>query len=310
MDIKDFEALVAVVESGSMTSAADRLQTSRSNISRRLKKLETELRVQLMRRTTRRVELTQIGIRLYEHAVKVMQEFTAMEAVVRDMGRALRGHLRVSVPIGLGQLVLAPALLDFCKENPEVTMQITFNNRIYDLLEDEIDVSIRVANSPPDHYVARELSAMEWVTCVSPDYLENHGTPRSPEELPTHALVTPPVRNNRLIMRFISGDTHHVVDLQPKLQCSDMNFLKQSVVLGNGIGVLPYYLISDELQSGQLVRTLIDFDPDPKMWGDKLYLITAPNLYPSQLIRTFLDYIRTLFSDDGSIGAILKNQNP
>jgi len=310
VDFKDLEVLVAVVESGSMSSAALRLNTSRSNVSRRLKKLESDLRVQLLRRTTRQLEPTQIGWAMYEHAVKVTQELSALQATVQDMGRNLRGHVRVSVPIGLGQLTLGPALLEFCKLNPGVTMQITFNNRIFDLLDEEVDISIRVANSPPENYVARELSGIEWVPCISPCYIEQYGSPKVPAELPDHYLVTPPVRHNRLILSFFSQQTEqrHVVELMPKLQCADMNFLKQSVILGNGIGVLPYYLISEELKSGVLLRALKGFDSDPKMWGDKMFLITAPSLYPSQTVRTLLDFIKQSFSEKGVVGEMMKGQ--
>lgn len=99
-----------------------------------------------------------------------------------------------------------------------------------------------------------------------------------------------------------------MVELMPKLQCADMNFLKQSVVLGNGIGVLPYYLISEELKSGVLLRALKGFDSDPKMWGDKMFLITAPSLYPSQTVRTLLDFIKQSFSETGVIGEMMKGQ--
>ncbi len=310
LEIKDLEALVAIIEAGSMSAAAQRMNTSRSNISRRLKKLESDHRVQLLRRTTRRLEPTEIGWAMYEHAVKVTQELAALEATVLDMGRNLRGHVRISVPIGLGQLTLGPALLDFGKAHPGVTMQLTFNNRIYDLLDEEVDIAIRVANSPPEHYVARELSHIEWVPCVSPEYIEHRGSPEAPAELTEHDLVTPPVRHNRLTLSFFSQQERerHVVDLLPKLQCADMNFLKRSIVSGNGIGVLPYYLISDELKSGALVRSLEGFDSDPEMWGNKMFLITAPNLYPSQTVRSLMDFIREAFSENGAVGKMLKGQ--
>lgn len=307
MDIKDLEALVAIVETGSMSSAALRMSTSRSNISRRLKKLESDLRVQLLRRTTRQLEPTQIGWAMYEHAVKVTQELAALEATVQDMGRNLRGHVRVSLPIGLGQLTLGPALLEFCKAHPGVTMQIIFNNRILDLLDEEVDISVKAASSPPENYVATELSRIEWVACISPDYIEQYGNPGNPSELSEHYLVTPPVRNNRLILSFFSkqNEQRHVVELRPKLQCLDVNFLKQSVIRGNGIGILPYYLVSEELKSGVLLRALTEFDSDSEMWGDKMFLITAPNLYPSQTVRTLMDFIKQKFSEMSTTGSDL-----
>ncbi|HJV76394.1 MAG TPA: LysR family transcriptional regulator [Noviherbaspirillum sp.] len=305
MDIKALQFLVAVVDSGSMSAAAKRLGSTRSSVSRRLKALEQTMRVQLLRRTTRRLELTHIGWALYEHAVKITQEMAALQATVEDMGRSLRGHLRVSVPVGLGQMMLGPLLLEFCERYPEVTLQLTFSNRVFDLLAEEIDVAVRVAATPPDSYVARELAKVDWILCVSPTYLAQHGAPANPAQLSRYSVVMPPVRNNRLVLQLSDGTRNHSVELIPRLQCADLQFLKRAILAASGYGVLPHYLIRDELADGRLLQALPGYKPDTELWGDKLYLITAPNLYPTLAIRTLVEFLRAQFAEGGSAHELL-----
>lgn len=197
MDIKTLQFICAVVEAGSMSSAARRLGTSRSHVSRRLKALEQSIQVQLFRRTTRRVEPTQIGWALYEHAARISQELNALQATVDDLGKNLRGHIRLSVPVALGQQVVGPLLLEFANLYPEVSLQLTFSNRIFDLVAAEIDVAIRVTSTPPDALVARDLGPVDWALCASPAYLRAHGTPQEPEDLLQLDMVSVNVPDQR-----------------------------------------------------------------------------------------------------------------
>ena len=177
MDIKSLQCLCAVVETGSMSGAARRLGTSRSHISRRLKVMEQDLQLQLFRRTTRRVEPTQIGWALYEHAARISQELGALQATVDDLGKNLRGHIRLSAPVALGQQVVGPLLLEFARLYPEVSLQLTFGNRIFDLVAAEIDVAIRVTSTPPDALVARDPGAGRLGAVRQPRFSAQAGHP-------------------------------------------------------------------------------------------------------------------------------------
>lgn len=289
-----------------MSQAALRLNMTRSNVSRRIKHLEKDLRVQLLRRTTRRIEPTQIGWSLYEHADKITREMLALESTVEDMGRTLRGHIRVSVPIGLGQMVLGEMLLQFCNVHPGVTLQLTFSNRVLDLVSEEIDVAIRVVPAPPEHYVARELAQLDWVICASPGYLERRGMPLLHGDLRKHDFLALPAGSHRVMLHLVHNGARHSVELEPKLQCADMQFLKSGAVSGHGVAVLPYYLVKEEVEEGSLVSVLPGYEADPEVWGRRLCLITAPNLYPTRAVRALTDYLQSQFSSDGPTRPLMK----
>ncbi|SDS82059.1 DNA-binding transcriptional regulator, LysR family [Halopseudomonas sabulinigri] len=293
MDIKTLQFLSAVVEAGSMSSAARRLGTSRSHVSRRLKALEQSMQVQLFRRTTRRVEPTQIGWALYEHAARISQELAALQATVDDLGQNLRGHIRLSVPVALGQQVVGPLLLEFAALYPEVSLQLTFSNRIFDLVAAEIDVAIRVTSTPPDTLVARDLGPVDWALCASPAYLQQHGTPQQPDDLLQLDMVSVNLPEQRLPLELFDGRQTRTLTLRPRLQTEDMLFLKRAALAGIGCALLPLYSVQQELDSGELIRLLLDQRVRVSAWGDQLYLLTAPNLYPTLATRTLIEFLHS-----------------
>lgn len=293
MDIKTLQFLCAIVEAGSMSSAARRLGTSRSHVSRRLKALEQSIQVQLFRRSTRRVEPTQIGWALYEHAARIIQELNALQATVDDLGKNLRGHIRLSVPVALGQQVVGPLLLEFAGLYPEVSLQLTFSNRIFDLVAAEIDVAIRVTSTPPDTLVARDLGPVDWALCASPAYLQAHGTPQHPEDLLQLHMVSVNVPDQRLSLELFDGRETRKLTLRPRLQTEDMLFLKRAAMTGIGCALLPLYSVQQELDSGELLRLLPDQRVRVSAWGDHLYLLTAPNLYPTLATRTLIEFLHS-----------------
>mgnify|MGYP001627863346 CR=1 FL=1 len=305
MDLKVLQVFVAIVDSGSMSHAATQLNMTRSNVSRRVKQLEKDMRVQLLRRTTRKVEPTQVGWSFYEHADRIIREMSALESTVEDMGRTLRGHIRVSVPIGLGQMILGDMLLQFCDLHPGVTLQLTFSNRVQDLVSEEIDVAIRVVTAPPERYVSRELARLDWVICAAPSYLEGRGIPEHHEDLSVHDFLALPAGSHRAFLNLVREDQRHSIELEPKLQCVDMQFLKRGAIAGHGIAVLPYYLVRSALSKGELQQVLPAYDVDSRIWGRRLCLLTAPNLYPTRAVRVLTDYLQNQFEAGGAADVLM-----
>lgn len=293
MNIRTLQMLVAVVESGSMSDAARRLGTSRSNISRRLKAEEQALKVQLFRRTTRRVEPTQIGWALYEHAARIGRELGALHATVEDLGRNLRGRIRISMPVALGHMTLGPLLFEFASQYPDVDLQVTFSNQIADLLAEDIDIAIRVASRPPEAYVVRDLGRVSWAICANPAYLQRNGTPQTPEQLTNARFVSPPVSPHGLTLELGHAGEQTRVRITPHLQSTDMLFLKQAALNAVGLVALPYYSVAHDLGEGKLAQVMANYSVRVEDWGDRLYLITAQNLYPTLAIRTLIDFLLT-----------------
>lgn len=305
MDIKALQFLVSVVDAGSMSGAARRLGTTRSNVSRRLKALEHSVQAQLLRRTTRRLEPTQVGWVLYQHAAKIVRELAALQATVEDVGRTLRGHVRVSMPTGLGQLVLGPLLLDFAEQYPQVSLQLTFSNYVFDLLSDEIDVAVRLGAEPPSGYVAQELASIDWVLCVAADYQRTRGLIAQPADLAHMPALTPQLRDTRLVLRLLGEGGSQYVELKPRLQSADLQLVKQAILRGAGLGVLPRYAVNEELHSGALVEVLPSFRLDASRWASRLFLVTMPSPYPSVAARALVDFLSAQFAPGSAARRLL-----
>ena len=172
-----------VVEAGSFAMAARRLGMDRSNVSRRIKELEHSAGVQLLRRTTRKMVLTDLGAAFYEQCLAVRSEVEQAKNLLLSQGGVVRGALHVSCPPAIGRLYLVPLFEVFCRRYPAVSLQITMKSGALDLIEERIDVAIRFTNEPSQHQVARVLGRTQWIFCASPAYLAEHGTPQLPEDL-------------------------------------------------------------------------------------------------------------------------------
>lgn len=292
MDLNALKLFVEIVDAGNLSAAARRLNTTRSNVSHRLKVFEQEIGVQLLRRSTRRMEPTQVGHALYEHGSRIVREMSAADAAVATLGKSLQGHVRISVPTGLGQLYLGSLLLRFAQEYPDITLEVLFSNRVVDLMASEVDIALRITSDPPGQYVARELARIDWVLCAAPSCLQRKGRPRTPDDLAAHDMISTPVRRGRsLEVKLQRGGQQWETAILPRIQSENFLFLKEAVLSGLGLGVLPYYVVHQEIGSRKLIEVLPAYSVD--VWGDCLYLITAPDRHPTLAARSVVDFLKT-----------------
>jgi DNA-binding transcriptional LysR family regulator len=156
----------------------------------------------------------------------------------------------------------------------------------------QIDVALRVTSEPPEQYVARELGRIDWVLCAAPSYVQLKGTPGEPGDLMSHDLVTSTIQQGtRLVVKLARGDDASEIPVLPRVQSESFLFLKHAVLAGLGLGVLPFYAVHQELGDGSLVRVLPEHTVD--VWGDTLFMITAPNLYPTVAARSLMEFLKT-----------------
>ena len=167
MDVAALTLLVEILDAGNLSEAARRLKMTRANVSYHLNQLERSIGQQLVRRTTRRVEPTEIGLRLYEHGQVIRNELQAARASVSTLGQSLQGRVRLSVPSGYGMLVMSQWLIDFKRLHPGIVLDVMFENRIEDLMREEVDIAVRVMSEPPRNLVARDMGQMVFVACAS-----------------------------------------------------------------------------------------------------------------------------------------------
>lgn len=289
MDFASLSLLVEILDAGNLSEAARRLKMSRANVSYHLRQLERAVGAQLVRRTTRRAEPTEIGLRLYEHGRRIQIELAAAHESVATLGRTLRGRVRLSVPSGYGQLVMSDWLIAFKRLYPDIVLDVIFENRIADLLREEVDFAIRVMAEPPSMLVARELGSVRYVACASRDYAAGHPLPTQLEDLRATPLITAPVVGRQLRVSAYLGAQREEVTLEPTVISENFLFLRQAILAGLGIGLVPDYVVQQDVAAGTVLTTLDAWRLS--IFGTRLFMLYMPNRHHTRAASTFIDFI-------------------
>lgn len=290
---EDLQAFVAVVEAGTFTAAADRLGLAKSAVSRRVSALEERLGVQLLRRTTRVLNLTDTGHSFYEHSARILADLDEAEAAVQQEHGELRGTLRVAMPLSFGVRHLCKPIAVFGKRHPNLKFDLDLNDRHIDLMEEGIDVAIRIAQLRDSTLIARKLFETRTVIAASPHYLKTHGTPQSPEELRDHdCLVYSNLANpGRWVWTDESGKKH-AVEVKPAMRATSGDFLTNAAAHGLGIVMQPTFLAAEAVRRGNLVPILAGYE-----WPTTpAYAVYPPTRHLSYRVRAFIDFLVERFS--------------
>ena len=290
---EDLQAFVAVVEAGSFTAAADRLNTAKSAVSRRVSALEERLGVQLLRRTTRVLNLTDTGQSFYEHSARILADLDEAEAAVLQEHGELRGTLRVALPLSFGVRHMCKPIAAFCKRHPGLKFDLDLNDRRIDLVEEGIDVAVRIAHLKDSSLIARKLFDATTVVAASPHYLHSHGTPQSPEELRDHdCLVYSNLPDPERCSWTDERGKQHTVDVRAAMRASSGDFLTNAAAHGLGIVIQPAFLASEAIRRGNLVPILRDV----KWPTSPAYAVYPPTRHLSYRVRAFIDFLVERFS--------------
>lgn len=289
MDLHNLTLLVEILDAGNLSEAARRLKMSRANVSYHLATFEKAVGQQLVRRTTRRIEPTEIGLRLYEHGRQIRDELAAARDTVAALGQSLSGRVRLSVPSGYGQLVMAPWLIDFQRAHPGILLDVAFENRVVDFLRDEVDIAVRVMSEPPDNLVARDMGPVHYVACASAGYAAAHGLPRTLDDLARAPVITSAVMGRTLkLAAYLHGERHEV-PLSPTLTSENFLFLREAIQAGLGVGVVPDYVVQAEVAAGQ-IRTALD-DWRLSIFGTRMQMLYMPNRHHTRAASAFIDFM-------------------
>ena len=293
MRFESMETFIRVVEAGSISAAAAHMGIAKSAVSRRISDLEERLGVQLFRRTTRRLNLTDTGRSLYERCVTILADVEeAEQAVSREHG-TLRGRLRVALPLSFGLLQLGPAITAFLQAHPEVEFDLDFNDRQVDLLAEGFDLALRIGDLADSTLIARRLASIRSCVCASPAYLERAGTPAHPGELVQHACLTYSLVPEPQVWRYTGADGKRgSVRVGSRLQANNGDFLHRAALEGQGIVLQPLFIVQRSLDEGRLVSLLSEYE-----WPTT----SAHALYPhtrhlSQRVRAFIDFLADWFA--------------
>ncbi|HNZ91629.1 MAG TPA: LysR substrate-binding domain-containing protein [Acidovorax sp.] len=290
MNLTALSLLVDIIEAGNLSKAALRLGMSRANVSHRLNQFEQELGQQLLRRTTRQIEPTELGWKLYEHGRAIRQELQAATESVGSLGQSLQGTVRLSVPSGYGQLAMASWLTEFMQRYPGVTLEVVFDNDIDDLLAGAVDFSMRVMAEPPAHLVARAMGPVHYVACAAPALVQAHGMPRSLAELHQVPLITSNLTGQKLRLAGYQAENHAELRIRPRLMSANFYFLRDAILQGLGVGVVPDYMVREPLQRGDLLR--LPFEPGSLAFlSTNKYLLYMPTRYQTKAMATLIDFV-------------------
>jgi DNA-binding transcriptional LysR family regulator len=289
MDAQALTLLVDIVDAGNLSLAARKLKTSRANVSYRLKQFETALGLQLIRRTTRRIEPTEVGLRLYRHGRVIRDELLAAQESVNLLGRGLHGAVRMSLPTGFGEFVMSGWLIEFKRRYPDIALELLFENRVDDLLRDEVDVAVRVVSEPPPQLVAIELAPVRYVVCAEAAYARTHPLPEAPAGLDGLPLITSDVQGRDLRVAAYRDDTRLELTLRPTLASENFRFLREAVLAGLGVGLMPDYVVARDVATGRVVTALDDWRLS--IFGTRMYLLRMPGRYQTLAVRTLIDFV-------------------
>ncbi|MDH3778715.1 MAG: LysR family transcriptional regulator [Gammaproteobacteria bacterium] len=290
---EDLQAFVAVVETGSFTAAADRLDTAKSAVSRRVSALEERLGVQLLRRTTRVLNLTDTGQSFYEHSSRILADLEEAEAAVQQEHGELRGTLRVALPLSFGVRHMCKPIAAFCKQHPRLKFDLDLNDRRIDLVEEGIDVAVRIGHLKDSSLIARRLFDSRTVVAASPHYLNTHGTPESPEELSSHDCLV--YSNLAEPDRWSWTDERgkkRVIEVRTAMRASSGDFLSNAAAHGLGIIIQPAFLAAEAIRRGNLVPIFTDIE-----WPiTPAYAVYPPTRHLSYRVRAFIDFLVERFA--------------
>jgi DNA-binding transcriptional LysR family regulator len=288
LDLSYLTLLVDIIDAGNLSQAARKLKMTRANVSYHLSQLEKAVGVQLVRRTTRRVEPTEVGWRLYEHGRTIRNEIVAAQETITNLGQGLQGRVGLSVPSGYGQMVMSDWLVEFKRLYPGIVLDVVFENRI-DNLRDEVDIAIRILPEPPPQMVAREFGTVRYLACASQAYVEAHGLPTELAQLRTQPLITANVVGRHLSLRGYRQGEREEVMLAPTLISDHYPFLREGILAGLGIGLVPDYVVHDVIASGQVLTALNDYRLS--IFGTNMYLLYLPNRHQTRAVRTCIDFL-------------------
>ena len=293
-DVKHLRTFIRVVESGSFSAAARR-RSSVSSVARQVKALEDELGARLLNRNSRRISLTQAGLRLYERAQVIVKDLDSVKSEVKSIQEEVRGTLRVSMRVAAGLAVVVPALPKLLAEYPELQLDISLTDERRDLIANNIDVAIWMGEMPDADIVARRLIPTRRIVCASKSYLERYGTPHHPSDLRNHQclLFTAPAYGPKWV--FEKDDEVIEVDVTGSVRADNGMVLLSSALLDLGLAVLAEWMVHPHLATGRMAQVLQDYTVKPYSGNAEHYAVFPTARGLSRKVRVFIDFLVETF---------------
>lgn len=286
MDIEDLQTFVAVADTGGVSAAARRLGVSKSIVSRRLFRIEAELGIQLLARTTRGAALTEAGATFRDHAARASAEIDTARETILPSGD-LRGRLRVAMPLTFGPTHFAPVLAEMAQHHPQLHIHTVYSDRFVDLIAEGFDCAIRSAYLQDSNLIAQRVGPIHGKLVASPDYIKAHGSPETLDELVTHQALMQGTET----WQFMDGEKIVTVQPQGKFKADSATALAAAAAAGLGIAWLPDCITYEYVASGALVPIMTRHPVPP----GAAYVVRPPSQHPARKVRVLIEMLTEYF---------------
>lgn len=289
--IKASEVFITIVKQGSMIKAADYLGMSRAMVTRYLNEMEQWAGVRLLHRTTRKQSLTSVGEQVYQQSLQLLEMAERIPANVAQESHQISGLVRITSSQSLANSILSVAISEFMQRYPLIAVDLQITNQTVNLVEERIDIALRITNHLEPNLIARPLATCISVVCASHTYLAQKGTPKTPDELAHHQCLTYRFFG-RSLWEFSQGDERFSVPVEGNLSANESVVLLQATLRNAGISLQPYYSAKPYLESGELIQVLSKYQAQPM----GIYAVLASRQNMPAAVRALLDFLVEWFS--------------
>lgn len=283
---------VRVVESGSFAAAAEAAEVSPAMVAKHIRTIEARLGARLIHRTTRRHQVTDVGMLYYERCKRALSEVALAEASASELQSAPRGRLRLVAPVSFGVQNLVPALIEYQATHPEVSIELLLDNKVHDLVGEGFELGIHIGPITDSDLVARPLTPYRRILAASPGYLARHGRPAVPEDLMEHACLGHSYWSRRDSWHLVGpGNEMREIPISGTFSTNQGAALRMAALSGAGITLQPELLLAADISEGRLEQVLPEWSYRPV----PMFLVYAPNVRPTAMLRTAVDFLVSRF---------------
>ncbi|KJY82809.1 LysR family transcriptional regulator [Vibrio galatheae] len=278
---------VTVVESGSFSTAASKLNITKSAVSKRITQLEDELGIRLINRTTRKLSLTEAGQRYYDYVEQSLSLAKQGIDAVSELQGNPRGTLKITAPMSFGVLHIAPLIAEFLDRFPDVEIDLNLEDRMVDMVEESFDVGIRIGHLPLSNLIAKRLAPCKSVLCAAPEYLSRNGNPEKPSDLSHHSCLQYSYYRGGSEWSLISSSNEFRVIPKGRLVVNNSEAIRRAVLGGSGIANLPTFIAGKDIAAGKLQVVL----PDYALPNHAIYAVFPQRKHMPLKVRAFIDFV-------------------
>lgn len=286
-DISAIPVFTCVIEERSFSKAAGKLGITKSAVSKRISKLEAQLGVKLLHRSTRKLSLTEAGERYFEYALLALRAAQDAENAATELQKIPQGTLRVSAPMSFGRIHVAPIVPLFLKQYPQIQIHMDMSDLSRDVIAEGFDIALRAGDLPDSSLIARKLAPLHSVLCASEEYIAQRGMPTTPQELIGHNCILYTYHTTMNEWGFIKDGEEERVRISGNYQVNNSEALRESLIQGLGIGRLPTFVAGADIESGKLIPVLHGYTMPHKA----IYAVFPEKQYLPEKVRVFIDFM-------------------